>query len=66
MKRIKLTHGSARVDDNCSDETINALNELSKRAFHAESKPFCKCENPAYNYHEMVWCDNCGLEIKSR
>lgn len=32
MKRIKLTHGTARVGKNCSDETIKALNEMSKVA----------------------------------
>lgn len=30
MKRIQLTHGSARFDDNVSDETLKALDELSK------------------------------------
>ena len=34
MKRIKLTHGSARVEDDCSHETIKALDELSKVAYN--------------------------------
>jgi len=38
MKRIKLTHGSARVDDNVSQKTIDALNELSKLAYNHETK----------------------------
>lgn len=29
-----------------------------------KSKRYCSCEKPKYNYPEMVWCDNCGLEIK--
>ena len=35
-----------------------------KKPVHNISKPFCRCEKPAYNYPEMVWCNNCGLEIK--
>lgn len=34
MKRIQLKHGTARVDDNCSEDVIQALNELSVLAFH--------------------------------
>lgn len=33
MKRVKLTHGSARVDNNVSEETLKALDELSKIAY---------------------------------
>lgn len=33
MKRIKLKYGSARVKDDCPDETIKALNELSEKAY---------------------------------
>jgi len=33
MKRVKLTHGSARVADNCSPETLQILDEVSKRAY---------------------------------
>jgi hypothetical protein len=28
--RVKLTHGTARVDKSCSDQTLKALDELSK------------------------------------
>jgi len=63
QKRVQLTHGSARVDKDCSQETINALDEISKRAYKMEGKSFCKCEKPKYNYPEMLWCDNCVLEI---
>jgi len=37
MKRVKLKHGSARVEDNCSKETIEALNKLSELAFNKEN-----------------------------
>ena len=37
MKRVKLKHGSARVDDNCPKETIDALNKLSEKV-HNTSK----------------------------
>ena len=36
QKRVKLTHGSARVNENCSSETINALDELSKCVYKNE------------------------------
>ena len=26
-------------------------------------KDICKCDNPKYNYPEMVWCDGCGKQI---
>ena len=39
MKRINLTHGTARVDENISNETLKALNKLSELAFnHAFNK----------------------------
>lgn len=38
MKRVKLTHGSARVDENCSKETIAALNNMSKLAYEMVSE----------------------------
>lgn len=38
MKRIQLTHGSARVEDDCSPETIKALDELSKVAYNHNFK----------------------------
>ncbi len=28
-----------------------------------KKKTFCECQNPIYNYPEMVWCDNCTKEI---
>ena len=39
MKRVKLTHGSARVDENCSKETIEALDNMSKLAYEMVSEP---------------------------
>lgn len=38
MKRIKLTHGTARVSDNISEQTIEALNKLSEMAYKLEPK----------------------------
>jgi hypothetical protein len=39
QKRVKLTHGSARVDENCSEETIKALDNLCKLAYEIVSEP---------------------------
>ena len=38
-KIIKLTHGSARVDENCSRATIKALDQLSILAYEMENEP---------------------------
>lgn len=37
QKRIKLNHGTARVDVNCSQKTIDALNEIADRAYDIDS-----------------------------
>ncbi len=50
MKRIKLTHGTARVEDNISDETIEALNRLSERAFEMKIQE-----------DNFQCCSNCDL-----
>lgn len=34
QKRIKLKHGSARVGENVTKETVKALNSLSERAYN--------------------------------
>jgi len=39
MKRIKLTHGSARVSKGITDQTIEALNKLSELAYNHEPEP---------------------------
>ena len=41
MKRVKLTHGSARVEDNVSGETLKALDELSKKAYNMDTIKSC-------------------------
>ena len=41
MKRVKLTHGSARVEDNVSEETLKALDELSKKAYRILDPELC-------------------------
>lgn len=33
QKRIKLKHGTAIVDVNCSQKTIDILNEISEKAY---------------------------------
>lgn len=38
MKRIKLTHGTARVSEDISKETIDALNHLVDLAYKHETK----------------------------
>ena len=35
--------------------------EILNKSFKKE--PICKCENPKYNYPEMIWCDKCGKKI---
>ena len=34
VERIKLNHGTAMVDVNCPQKTIDALNEMSEKAFN--------------------------------
>jgi hypothetical protein len=36
QKRVNLTHGSARVDKDCSKETIIALNKISELAYEMD------------------------------
>jgi hypothetical protein len=38
MKRIKLVHGSARVSENITNQTIEALNKLSVLAYNNKPK----------------------------
>lgn len=49
MKRVKLTHGTARVDNNCPPETIKLLNEISEIAYKMETNKKLErgdfCEN---------------------
>ena len=39
MKRIKLTHGTALVGDNVSEETVAALNRMSELVFELKPPP---------------------------
>lgn len=70
-KRIKLTHGSARVDENCSRATIKALDKLSILAYEMENEPLnidsvsksVTCENynnGFYDDYGTDLCENCG------
>ncbi len=36
QKRIALKYGSARVDEDCPQETIDMLNKLCEIAYHAD------------------------------
>jgi len=36
QKRIKINHGTARVDEDCSQETINMLNALADAAYNMD------------------------------
>jgi hypothetical protein len=73
QKRVKLTHGSARVDKNCGEETLKALDEMSKLAYEMESKPLkidsvTKCEHPDWhNFSIDDWgkCKYCNSSIKT-
>lgn len=38
QKRIKINHGSARVDEDCSPETIDMLNKLADAAYNMDLK----------------------------
>lgn len=74
MKRIKLNHGTAMVDDNCPQKTIDALNELSDRAFtmeYALVKDFqtsqngikcMTCGKTSYNQNDIkeLYCGYCN------
>lgn len=37
-KRIKLNHGTATVDENCPQKTIDILNDLSDKAYNMASE----------------------------
>lgn len=37
-KRIKLIHGEATVDENCSEETIKMLNKISEKLYNSSVK----------------------------
>ena len=43
----------------CMDENLPIQQRVSK-----VKRSFCVCKKPKHNYPEMVWCDNCGFEIK--
>ena len=40
--RVKLTHGSARVSEGCSLETIEMLDKLSRIAYKKIKKANCR------------------------
>lgn len=42
QKTIKLKHGTATVDENCSPETIKALNDLADAAYGMDLKSIQK------------------------
>lgn len=43
QKRIKLVHGSVRVDEDVSEETVKALNKMAELAYNkVEVCSYCK------------------------
>ena len=56
--------GRAILNNFIPQNTSKASSENAVLAIQHVSKSYCSCEKPKYNYPEMVWCDNCGLEIK--
>ncbi len=38
QKRIKLKHGTAHVDENCSPEVVESLNTLAELAYSMDFK----------------------------
>lgn len=53
MKRIKLTHGTARVEDDCSPETIKMLDEMSKIAYNHNFDKMKGKETDWVNYRQL-------------
>lgn len=52
MKRIKLTHGTARVSEDISKETIDALNHLADLAYKHETKQ-CTIQRVMPSLHSL-------------
>lgn len=49
QKRIKLIHGTARVDENISQDTIDALNRMVQLAYQSTKEKKPKSANQIYN-----------------
>lgn len=49
QKRIELNHGSARVDEDCSQETIDMLNKLADAAYNMDFSKIKKIEKKKDN-----------------
>lgn len=62
MKRIKLKHGTARVNDNVSEETINALNKLSEVAYNMTPEQ-CAIHNVSNRFDDEDLDENEDCEI---
>ena len=60
----KLANIRNWLHDNDIVRKAEDSNECKALPIQRVSKSYCSCEKPKYNYPEMVWCDNCGLEIK--
>jgi hypothetical protein len=58
--RIQLKYGSARVNKNCSQETIDMLNKLSEIAYKNEC---CKSPFILTSPDNRSYCQNCLKEI---
>jgi len=60
----KLKNVRNWLNDNAVMAVAEPMNESAVLPIDVVGKTFCSCEQPKPNYPEMVWCDNCGLEIK--
>ena len=63
MKRIKLTHGSARVSENITDETKEALNKMTELAYKHQTEQ-CTIQNVVLSVFESY--TNAELEEEKR
>ena len=68
QKRIPLKYGSARVDEDCSQTTIDMLNKMCELAYEMTTKQLkqpdviksvCDCEVPYFPTGNIHWCSKC-------
>ena len=61
-KTIQLNYGAtATVDNNCSQQTIDALNQLVEKTFI--NGVYCKCEDQKPFYETPETCSTCFLTV---
>lgn len=67
QKRVNIAHGSARVDEDCSEETLKALDQISKIAYETEIEPLNMDDVVCISFVGVLneahyKCDRCGEE----